>query len=158
MVTGPFCTKKIKNRKIFLKTFNFLPITNDIIENDENNNCMLLKMEEIRREYIAVRLKEGIHMMSNAALKAILAEYGKKAKAIHCTNFSVQINQSFVGVKPITNDDIKFVTYGGTDFFCVPQYDSHNKTFPDFQIGLSVQSFGIVQKLHEESGLLHSVF
>ena len=57
MVTGPFCTKKIKNRKIFLKTFNFLPITNDIIENDENNNCMLLKMEEIRREYIAVRLK-----------------------------------------------------------------------------------------------------
>ena len=64
MVTGPFCTKRIlKNRKIFLKTFNFLSITNDIIENDENNNCMLLKMEEIRREYIAVRLKEGIHMM-----------------------------------------------------------------------------------------------
>ena len=70
-------------------------------------------------------------MMSNAALKAILAEYGKKAKAIHCTNFSVQINQSFVGVKPITNDDIKFVTYGGTDFFCVPQYDSHNKRYFD---------------------------
>ena len=59
-------------------------------------------------------------MMNNAALKAILAEYGDKVRAIRCTNVFVQLNQSTQNIKAVTADDIKYKTYEGTDFFIVP--------------------------------------
>lgn len=76
--------------------------------------------------------------MTNASLKAILAEYGKKAKAIHCANFSIQINQSFSGIKPVTNEDIVYKTYGDEDFFIVPMYDAHNKKYFDALVKTSM--------------------
>lgn len=94
--------------------------------------------------------------MNNAALKAILTEYGKKVKAIHCTNFSVQLNQSFVGIKPVTNDEIEYKTFGGEDFFAVPMYDSHNKRY--YHILVKTDTVETVHYTEKESDTLDMYF
>ena len=70
-------------------------------------------------------------MMNNAALKAIIAEYGNKVRSIRCTNVFVQLNQATQNIPAVTNADIQYKSYDGTDFFIVPVWDAHNQKFFD---------------------------
>ena len=70
-------------------------------------------------------------MMNNDVLKAILNEYGTKVRAIRCNNVFIQLNQSTQNIKAITADDIKYKTYGDTDFIIVPIWDSHHQRYFD---------------------------
>lgn len=54
--------------------------------------------------------------MTNAALQAILEEYGEKVKCIKCTGCMVVLNQKFIN-NTFTKDDIEFKDFGGVDCF-----------------------------------------
>lgn len=61
-------------------------------------------------------------MMTNAVLKELLKNSGKKVRAIRSTAYTILLNRQDTRY-PVTLEDIEFVTIGGTDMMKVKMFN-----------------------------------
>jgi hypothetical protein len=67
--------------------------------------------------------------MNNAALQAVISQFGKRIKIIKCSGHIVVVNCPFLSTAmKFTTDDIEFKTYGGTDFFIAQEINTKTGT------------------------------
>jgi hypothetical protein len=89
------------------------------------------------------------HSLSNDAIKAIIAQYGKKLKFIKTENNTVAVNQQEIG-SPVYIDastDIEYKNYDGYDFIKVRAYDPFNrKTYSSLIRTHDIRTFVIAEK------------
>lgn len=67
--------------------------------------------------------------MTNAALKAILDDEGKKVRYIKTTSHAFALNQAYTGEEMITNTDIQYLTKDGTELIKVKRWEPSSRKF-----------------------------